>query len=48
MEKAGSSPCSQEPTTGQLVLIYNPEEYSQLDLKPLQNQTLSSLCCLRL
>jgi len=48
MEREGSSPWSQQPITGQLALIYKPEEYSQLDLKPLKDQTLSSLCCLRL
>jgi hypothetical protein len=48
MEREGSSQCSQEPTTGQMVLIYKPQEYSQLDMKALQDQTLSSLCCLRL
>jgi hypothetical protein len=48
MEREGSSSWSQQPTKGQLTLIYIPEEYSQLDPKPLKNQTLSSLCRLGL
>ena len=48
MEREGSSPFSQKPTAGQMAHIYKPQEYSQLHMKALQDQTLSSLCCLRL